>query len=150
MEFKYLVIKCEELHDQYECDAYREPVCLTNDISNYGLGYEVYEIKSDGSFECIKGYDYALEEGMAIYFWGPNDEPEDRDCKPTIIKNYKNMKRSEVTKSMVKKLKKEIGFTNTVDEIFLNIKSAGHYGEEIDGNWIVFGEYMDSWFSIGY
>ena len=32
---RYLVIKCEELGDGWECDADREPLCVTEDISKW-------------------------------------------------------------------------------------------------------------------
>lgn len=150
MEFKYLVIKCEELSDQYECDANREPLCLTNDISSYGLGYEIYEIKPDGTFECVKGYEVGIEEGMAIYYWGADEDPEDRNCKPTVIRKYKGMTRNDVTKTLVKEIKKEFGFTDSVNEILTRIDCGGDYADEINGKWIVFGEYMDNRYSLGY
>ena len=148
MEFKYLIVKCEELHDQYECDADREPVRLTNDASIYGIGYEVYEIRPDGSLDCIKGYEQGLESGMAVYHWGATDNPE--ECAPIVTERYKGMSSSEVTKSMVKQIKKRVGFTNTVNEIYLNILDCGNYGEEINGEWVVFGEYIDTRFDVGY
>lgn len=56
MPFKYLVVKCYELHDQWECDADRIPVCMTNDwrkwrreICEINCDFvEVYEVHSDG------------------------------------------------------------------------------------------------------
>ena len=54
----YLIIKCDELSDQWECDAYREPICITEDYSQYNkLGYEIYEILADGNLRNIKDYD---------------------------------------------------------------------------------------------
>lgn len=55
---KYLIIKCVSLSDQYECDAYREPVCVTNDITPYEKkSYDIYEIHNDGSLELIQSYE---------------------------------------------------------------------------------------------
>lgn len=61
---KYLIIKCTDLEDQYECDADREPICITDDYTDYKVyGYEVYEIKTDGSLEKIQNYyDYEWAE----------------------------------------------------------------------------------------
>ena len=53
---KYLVMKCDELMDAYECDADRTPICLTDDYSNYGQGYEIYELNEDNTFELIRSY----------------------------------------------------------------------------------------------
>lgn len=53
----YLVVKCTLINDQYETDVHREPLCVTADIDSYeGEGYEVYQIKEDGTLELIKEY----------------------------------------------------------------------------------------------
>lgn len=54
---KYLIMKCDELSDQYECDADRSPVCLVDDWAYYNeYGYEVYEILKNNTFKLIKSY----------------------------------------------------------------------------------------------
>lgn len=61
---KYLIIQCDELGDQWECDADRTPICMTNDYSKYGgYGYEVYKLKSNGTFELVKEYTKEIKEG---------------------------------------------------------------------------------------
>lgn len=51
----YLVVKCTPLNDQYETDAHREPLCITADLVSYeGEGYEIYQIKKDGTLELVK------------------------------------------------------------------------------------------------
>lgn len=59
IDMKYLIIKCKELADQFECDAERIPICITDDMSkyNYRYGYEIYKINNDGSLTLIKEYD---------------------------------------------------------------------------------------------
>ena len=60
-------MKCEELHDQYECDAYRTPVAITDDwavwyeINKPDYLFEIWEYK-DNIFTLIKYYDYPIEE----------------------------------------------------------------------------------------
>ena len=55
---KYLIIKCIPLSDQYECDADKEPICVTNDTTPYeGKSYDIYEIHSNGSLELIQSYE---------------------------------------------------------------------------------------------
>lgn len=56
---KYLIVKCKELADQFECDADRTPICITDDISkyHYKYGYEIYKINNNGSLTLIKEYD---------------------------------------------------------------------------------------------
>lgn len=55
---KYLIVKCDELSDQYECDADRIPVCLTDNWAYYNeYGYEVYEVLKNNTFKLIKNYE---------------------------------------------------------------------------------------------
>lgn len=57
---KYLIVKCDELSDQYECDADRIPVCLTDNWKYYNeYGYEVYEVLKNNTFKLIKSYEQA-------------------------------------------------------------------------------------------
>lgn len=138
---KYLIIKCEELGDQWECDANREPVCITDNFDKYNqYGYEVYEILDDGTFELIKNYEESDEEGFAIYKWYNSNETDDKE-PDVIIEKFKNAKRSDFTKSKIKKLKSEYGFKDTIDEIYMDIRCSGEHGEEIGKEWVVLGEY---------
>lgn len=142
---KYLIVKCEELGDQYECDANRIPVCITDNPSEYGLGYEVYELKEDNTFSLVKEYDTPLERGMALYYWGIDEDP--RENKPTIIQKWVNFTRFEITEEIVE----QIGFEEEeVNEIIKSIKYQGSYAEEFDKKWLVLGEYLDDYFSVGY
>lgn len=58
---KYLIVKCEELNDQYECDAYRTPITMTANWKNWckvkkpKFLFEVYEFVND-NFKLIKEY----------------------------------------------------------------------------------------------
>ena len=55
---KYVIIKCEPLGDQWECDADRTPICVVDDYEEYKkYGYEVYEINPDNSLKCIQEYE---------------------------------------------------------------------------------------------
>jgi hypothetical protein len=54
--YKYLIIKCKELNDQWETDADRTVVCLTNDYNKFNkFGYEIYEIKGP-ALKLVKEY----------------------------------------------------------------------------------------------
>ena len=51
----YLVVKCYELHDQWETDAKRVPLCVTADTDPYDCpGYEIYHINPDGTLTLEK------------------------------------------------------------------------------------------------
>ena len=143
----YLIVKCEELGDQWECDADRCPLCLVEDCSKYGVGYEVYKVLKDGTFQKVKNYDEATEEGMAVYFWQDGKEEED---EPTIREKWKNMERDTMTKSKIQTLKNKCGFHDTVKEILCNIQCSGSHGESINDKWYVIGEYRDNIYNKGY
>lgn len=143
----YLIMKCSELSDQFECDALREPFCLTEDPKQYGYGFEIYEVKSNNTFELVKEYDVANETGFAIVDWIETDDDENDTA--FVRKKYPNLTRETITKSQVKQIKKEFGFTETVKEIFNDIFCSGSHGEVVGENWRVFGEYLDNQFDKG-
>ena len=145
---EYLIIQCEALNDQWECDAMRTPLCMVNDYSKYGLGYEIWERQADNSFKLIKDYEEALEKGFSLYSWDVDEETA--DCEPIVQYKKIGWTRNDITKAFVKKLKQEAGFHNTVNEIFNNIVSCGFHGEVIGERWVVFGKYMDNHFTCGY
>lgn len=146
---KYLVIECNELGDQWECDANRNPICMTDNYEDYDdYGYEIYELCSDNTFKLIKGYEDCSEQGMAIYQW--NNANEETDEPDIIYEKYENKDRNYFTKKIIKKLITKYHFEDTVDEIYDEIRSTGSHGEEIEGKWIVIGEYNGSRYDIGY
>ena len=52
---KYLIVRCDPLSDQYECDANRTPICVTDDYHNYSEDdYEVYAIYKDGRIKIVR------------------------------------------------------------------------------------------------
>ena len=53
---KYLIVKCEPLNDQCECDANRIPLCLVDNYTVFFLKYEyeIYELQNDNAFKCIQ------------------------------------------------------------------------------------------------
>lgn len=150
---QYLIIKCDELGDQWECDANRTPICLTDDYSKYWiLGYEVYEVLPNNRFKLIKDYETCGKEGFAVYWWGKNEDPM-VNRKPHILEKLKKeiKDRDQITKSMIKQIKAKYGFHGTIDEIYGEIQMGGAYGELLDdGRYVVFGHYMDERFSTSY
>lgn len=140
---KYLIIKCDELGDQWECDANRTPICITNDYSKYGYGYEIYELLTDNTFKLIKNYEDAIEKGFAIYEYFD-------DGSINLYEKFPNMTRNDITKSQVKKWKQKYHFTDTIKDIFKFLTCYGSCGNEIEGKWIVIGEYLDNNYSFGY
>ena len=148
---KYLIVRCEELGDAWECDANRTPVCMTDDPSPYGRGYEVYELQEDGFFEKVKEYEEASEEGMALYRWKMDEEGDIEDVAPEVLEKYPCLDRSDVTLEMVSAIAERVGFVEyDAEEILHEIHHMSAYGEVVDGYWVVFGWYADSYFACAY
>lgn len=141
---EYLIVKCEELSDQYECDCNRIPLKMVDDYSSYGYGYEVYKLNKDNTFQLIKEYDKYLEEGIGVYKFDENDKIK------KVYEKHKNMTRDDVSKAQLKRWKRLYGFQGTVKEIFESIECGGGYGELINDEWTVIGEYYDNRYSLGY
>ena len=67
MRDTYVIVKCEELSDQFECDAYRTPLLVLVNVQPEELkkfkkyGYEIY-IATSGMLKKIQRYnDYDYE-----------------------------------------------------------------------------------------
>lgn len=56
---KYLIVKCVPLDDQWECDADRTPMFITDDwkrdVPDYP--FEVWEIKENYTLKLIRDYE---------------------------------------------------------------------------------------------
>lgn len=53
----YLIIKCYDLDDPYECDARRYPICLSSSYDEYNrYGFEVYKVLEDNTFALVKEF----------------------------------------------------------------------------------------------
>ena len=145
---KYLIIECKELGDQWECDADRTPICITENHLDYGFGYEVWKILEDGNLEKIRDYDDPLEEGMALYYWENEEDVENK--LPIILEKYPDKDRDAFSKEFFQKIKTRVGFSEVASKIKSSIHCAGSYAENIQGKWVVFGEYRDNIFDYGY
>lgn len=92
---KYLIIKCDELSDQFECDANRTPITMTDDWmewykkTNPDYCFEVYEFKNN-KFVLAKDYQTFMEQGMAFVRYDNEDED-----KFTIIERFPNSNRND-------------------------------------------------------
>lgn len=143
---KYLVIKCEELGDQWECDADRKPLCVVDDYTAYNkCGYEIYHIHDDGSLEKIRDYDDITDEYIAYCEY---DEDESADIPAKVVR-LKDGSRYDITKNDIKEWYKRFGFTDSIDEIEAEFNCSGEHGEEINGRWCVIGEAFDDRYPRG-
>ena len=85
--FKYLLVQCEELHDQFECDCNRTPVRLVEDYKTVDTdGMEVYEIFENGEIgNCVKSYE---EYELCGYALIDMKDSEDKDNWIILDKIY--------------------------------------------------------------
>ena len=141
---KYLIVKCDELMDGFECDANRTPICLTDDYSNYGRGYEVYKIKKDNTFELIKDYDDCLESGIAVVHYSIDEDYDE----PIIIEKIPNKGRKDIR--IFTELFHKYNFSEDFKIARLEFQNCGSYGEELKNRWWVITEYFDDVYGGGY
>lgn len=71
MKNTYVIVYCEELRDQYECDANRTPILVLEDVDEdcidlvkfHKYGYEIYIADTNGNLKKIQEYeDYGWTE----------------------------------------------------------------------------------------
>ena len=139
----FLIVACYELGDQFECDANREPVCLTNDwrewykINQPSFRFEVYEAQADNTFNLVKDYEESMEEGMVFGWW-------DDDENFRIVKKWVNATRKDKTPNIVIKYLKG---SQNADK---SLKNCGYISFEKNNKWYVYGEYSDTHYPHGY
>ena len=140
----YLIVKCEALGDQCECDANRTPMFMCDSWYDLRLPYafDVYALKDDNTFELVKDYETPMEWGMALYYWRISDDCE--GVKPTVIQKWNHRTRDE----HVPKKAKQAMIKGT--DIFDNLKSCGAISWCKGKYYYVYGEYQDNFYSLGY
>ena len=135
---KYLIIKCDELGDQYECDANRTPITMTDNwIELYkktspDYYFEVYEFKNN-EFILVKNYETSMEQGMAFVMFNDDDENEF-----TIIERFPNFDRN---KSMPKTLRKRALKGEDFDD---SLRNCGYVSWFEKGTLYAYTEYYDN------
>lgn len=152
----YLIMRCDELDDQYECDAKRVPIAIVNNWKDWAknhipdYNYEVWQYDDDGNFSCIKDYSEGMEEGMALYYWEASENPEVND--PHCIAKFPSFTRNNAVPSVVKETIKKGAYTCDDEEgVDDNLHSSGYitwYNKE--NRYYVYGEYRDNHYSFGY
>lgn len=155
---KYLIVKCEELFDQYECDADREPMFLVDDWKKWyqdnhpNYLFEVYKFEDDKECTLEKHYDDYVDHGMALYFWDINDDREEK--APTVIAYYKDYNRNKKVPDKVWKVFRQgTDDDEFTEEDFKNDLHCQGYASWEDKEhkkcW-VYGYYEDGRFCLGY
>lgn len=135
---KYLIIECNELGDQYECDANRTPITMTDnwvewyEKTNPDYYFEVYEFKNN-EFVLVKAYDTFMEQGMAFAMFDDEDEN-----KFTIIERFPNSDRYD---PMPKTLRKRASKGQDLDYSLYN---CGYVSWFEEGHLYAYTEYYDN------
>lgn len=141
---KYLIVKCEPLGDQFECDANRTPLCMVDDYKTFKADYdfEVYELGADGVFSLVKEYDdYMGDEGMGLFYIKEFAE----DDEIIVIKKFPGLDRHselpEEVQKLVNKWKDDSSFCN-------DLRSCGNINWTDDGGFAWYGEYYGHHISL--
>lgn len=154
---KYLIVKCKELGDQYECDADREPMFLVDDWEDWFAKnhptylFEVYKFVDDKEATLEKTYDEALDEGMALYFWNMDDNFE--EVAPTVIAHYKDYDRNKKVPNKVWKVFRQDADDEFTEKEFKNdLKCQGFttWEDKEHKKYWVYGYYADGRYCLGY
>ena len=142
-KMRYLVMSCVECGD-YEVGYDRTPLLICNEIplKYMGHGYEHYQINYDGTLTLMKKTETCKEEGMALYRWSKDDDPE--EVEPQVIYKYKNKTRYAKIPAAVKNAMSKL------DDVENLVKSCGYMNGYDDEYYWVYGEYMDDDYSLGY
>lgn len=142
---KYLVIECLELADQYECDADRTPICVTDDYSSYNKkGYEIYKIEEDGNLTKIRDYDEVSDCYIGYFEW--NNEDNAYEVEPLKKVRLKDGDRNDISLSNIKEWKRRFHFPETVNEIKEDLRCSGEFGTLIRDKWCVIGVAHDDYY----
>lgn len=158
---KYLIVKCEELSDQYECDADRTPMVLVDDWKKWyqendpTYRFEVY--KFDGEeFTLEKTYEESVEYGMALYFWDAKEEDHEL-VAPHVIATFKNYNRKSPIPQKVWSVFRRGAYWSddtekTETEFKEDLKFQGFvsWDNKDHTKWWVYGDYEDGRYCLGY
>ena len=143
---KYLIIKCEALSDQYECDAQRTPICVIDDYTAYDkYGYDIYRIQNDGGLEKIRDWEDISEEYITYCEY---DEDKSEEEPITIIR-LKDGLRRDITRKDIEQWRQRFKFTDKVSDIAIDLRCSGAHGEQIGKLWCVIGEAFDNHYPTG-
>lgn len=133
---QYLIMECHELGDQWECDAERTPITLTENWKKWyedtypSYPFEVYEF-ADGKFNLVKEYDAPMEEGMVFAYYD-----EDTD-EPTVLQRFPGTTRKDkVPKDILTRARKGVEYDNS-------LRNCGHISWMEDGVLYCYTEYYD-------
>ena len=131
---RYLIMKCDE---SWAYSMERIPITMTNDWLAYyrthdiDYEFEVWELKRDNSFECVKEYDEAVEFGMVLGYFDP-------DQKTNIILRFPESTRNDaVPADILKRARAGKFFEDT-------LSSCGTITWEENDNMYFYAEYEDN------
>ena len=159
---KYLIVKCTELGDPFECDADREPMFLVDDWEKWfqenhpTYRFEVYKFVDNEEAELVKQYEDYVDEGMALFYWD-NDVEDHEEVAPTVIARYKDYDRHSLVPEKVWKVFRQGAYWSdgeefTEKEFKDDLKNCGYacWCDEAQEKFWVYGYYADGRYCLGY
>lgn len=140
----YLIVKCTELMDQFECDYDREPLKVVSDYTPYNKkGYEIYEISTSGALNRIHKASTVTEKGIGL-FWFKQEPSEQNQNPDKIIWKKKDAVLQYSSIDDVRNWLAEIGVTNMDDDEIEDMIDFGEgYCTEKDGGYLLLTNYED-------
>lgn len=158
---KYLIVKCTELGDQYECDADREPMFLVDNWEEWfqenrpTYRFEVYKFVDEEEATLEKTYEEVFDTGMALYFWNMDDDHE--EVAPTVIAHYKDYNRNKKVPDKVWSIFRQGAYwaddeKMTEEQFKKDLKCCGYvsWDDKEHKKFWVYGHYEDGRYDLGY
>lgn len=133
---KYLIMKCKPLSDQWECDADRTPLMITDDWQTNAPKnclFEVWEIDDNGRIKkLIKDYDTPMEWGMIFGYWHYGEF--------VVVEKYPNRTYKDGCPTEIREFFASLG---NIDEQLERYGHLAAYGEDNDHFRYVYSDYSD-------
>jgi hypothetical protein len=151
----YLIIRCDELGDQWECDADRTPIAIVDDWQKWfeehkPLDYlfEVY-VWDGKEMTIIKDLYAPMDEGMVLCFW---EDGNIDNAHPVILQQWSGKTRKDdIPPCVWEEISTFLASKNNVDgdtykDVRNSIRGTGEYSwrTKTDNGLFIYGEYFDN------
>lgn len=136
----YLIVKCTELTDQFECDYDREPLKVVSDYTPYDKkGYEIYEISTSGGLNCIRRPYQVTESGVGLFWFKSFTQTPSK-----VFWKKPDISLRNVPLSQIKEWFSEVGVKNVDDYDLDDMLDCGYsYCIRQDDGDLVLADYED-------
>jgi hypothetical protein len=138
----YLIVKCTELMDQYECEYDREPLKVVSDYAPYNkYGYEIYEISTSGALNRIRKASTVTEKGIGLFWF----KHFNYSTPSKIFWKKPNISIQDVSLNQVKKWFSEVGINDLDNDLEKRLARGDAYWVEKDDGDFILSNYEDDY-----